>query len=78
MWRRGWVDWNEKTYYWQAQVFAEPSEFGIGGGRVSKLQIHERANRDSPLIYRWDRGPDIEKAPLELLQKVIKRCEKRR
>lgn len=41
--------------YW-AKCFEEPSEYGIKGGRISKLQIRI----DDRVICNYDRGWDIE------------------
>lgn len=50
-----------KKYIWEAKVYDEGSEFGINGGRVSKLSIRlENANGTHTTVCNYDRGWDIE------------------
>ena len=44
-----------KAHYW-VKHFEEPSEFGINGGRISKLQI----KMGGKTVVNYDRGWDIE------------------
>ena len=44
------------VHYW-CKHFDEPSEeYGIDGGRISKLMLKQ----DSTVVYNYDRGADIE------------------
>lgn len=44
------------VHYW-CKHFDEPSEeFGIDGGRISKLMLKQ----DGTVVYNYDRGADIE------------------
>lgn len=57
MWKKGTVLINGETYKYCAKVFGEPSEdYGIEGGRISKLEIRLG---DFPVV-NYDRGWDIE------------------
>ena len=48
----------EIFHYWMKQ-YEEGSEYGINGGRISKLMI-KRSGRE---VYNYDRGEDI--APID-------------
>jgi len=53
MWTKG----SYKGYTFQVKHYDEPSaEFGLNGGRISKLWIAD-ANRRT--VYNYDRGEDI-------------------
>lgn len=69
MWKQGTTD----GHYWQAKVFAEPSQYGIGGGRVSKLSI---CNADKVCVYYYDRGLDFDNAAVGVLSAVLEAATK--
>jgi len=47
-------------YLFEAKVFAEPSSYGLYGGRMSKLSIYKGNERNwNNLIYNYDRGLDF-------------------
>ena len=48
----------EGGYEWQAKVYEKPSEFGINGGRVSKLFIRPVGLGWQPALISYDRGWD--------------------
>ena len=50
----------EGGYEWQAKVYEKPSEFGINGGRVSKLFIRPVGLGWQPALISYDRGWDID------------------
>lgn len=53
IWKFGRVD----DYKFEAMVFEEPSEeFGINGGRISKLFLK---NKEGELVGSYERRPDI-------------------
>ena len=52
MWSQG----TENGYTYWVKYHEEGSEFGINGGRISKLQI----NRDGRTVVSYERGWDIE------------------
>ena len=59
MWKKGSIQINDETFTYCAKVYGEPSEdYGIEGGRISKLEIRLG---DFP-VARYDRGWDIEPA----------------
>ncbi len=45
-----------KIAHYSAKVYEEGSEFGINGGRISKLEI----KIDGKTVLNYDRGLDIE------------------
>jgi hypothetical protein len=57
MWHKGSIKIKSQTFTYSAKVYGEPSEdYGIEGGRISKLEIRLG---DFP-VARYDRGWDIE------------------
>ena len=52
MWSQG----TEHGYTYWVKHYEEGSEFGINGGRISKLQI----TRDGQTVVSYERGWDIE------------------
>ena len=61
MWRYGYTA-NGAEYF--AKVYEEGSRYGIGGGRISKLEI--RVQDD--VVYRYDRGDDVPAVTQEALE----------
>ena len=55
MWREGTVSVNGEIFHYWLKQYEEGSEFGINGGRISKLTI-KRSGRE---VYNYDRGEDI-------------------
>jgi hypothetical protein len=57
MWKKGSIKIENQIFTYCAKVYGEPSEeYGIEGGRISKLEIRLG---DFP-VARYDRGWDIE------------------
>jgi hypothetical protein len=57
MWKKGSIKIENQTFTYCAKVYGEPSEdYGIEGGKISKLEIRLG---DFP-VARYDRGWDIE------------------
>ena len=56
LWREGALKVYSSNYHYWAKVYDEGSEWGIDGGRVSKLMI----KRDGEIVCNYDRGWDIE------------------
>ena len=56
MWKEGTVRVNGEIFHYWMKQYEEGSEFGINGGRISKLTI-KRSGRE---VYNYDRGEDIE------------------
>lgn len=59
MWEEGTVSVNGEIFHYWMKQYEEGSEFGINGGRISKLTI-KRSGRE---VYNYDRGEDI--APID-------------
>lgn len=59
MWKEGTVSVNGEIFHYWLKQYEEDSEFGINGGRISKLTI-KRGGRE---VYNYDRGEDI--APID-------------
>ena len=55
MWREGTIIINKKGYRYWVKHFDEGSQFGIDGGRISKLMI----KIDGETVCNYDRGWDI-------------------
>ena len=77
----GWVEAVVEGRWVQAKVFLEPSEYGINGGRVSKLCISKSEHRYEgrhffdQMCYNYDRGVDFDNAPAGLVDKIIAALE---
>ena len=67
LWKRGTVD----GFTYEAKVYDEGSEFGIDGGRISKLTVYTGCGVGA----NYDRGWDME--PLDVMSRtaVKKICE---
>jgi hypothetical protein len=51
------------TYHFQALVFAEPSQYGIDGGQVSKFYLLDKPRKKSGKeLAVYDRGWELEPA----------------
>lgn len=59
MWKEGTVRVKGEIFHYWMKQYEEGSEFGINGGRISKLTI-KRSGRE---VYNYDRGEDI--APID-------------
>ena len=42
--------------HYTAKVYDESGEFGINGGRISKLTL----TQNGKIVYNYDRGPDLD------------------
>ena len=62
----------EGGYEWQAKVYEKPSEFGINGGRVSKLFIRPVGLGWQPALISYDRGWDKRPETQDATVKVIR------
>ena len=56
MWGEGTVIIHKKGYRYWVKHFEEGSQFGIDGGRISKLMI----KRDGEIVCNYDRGWDVQ------------------
>ena len=58
MWTEGSLRIGTSVFHYWAKHFDEPSQFGIDGGRISKLML----KRNGEIVYNFDRGLDVEPA----------------
>ncbi len=59
MWREGSIKVEESIFHYWVKHYEEPSEdYGINGGRISKLML----KRNGKIVCNYDRGLDIEPA----------------
>ena len=57
MWAEGSIKIENSIFHYWVKHYEEPSEdYGIDGGRISKLML----KRNGEIAYDYDRGPDIE------------------
>ena len=57
-WTVGTVTWNGIIYDFNVKHFDEPSQYGIKGGRISKLWLRRQGDVEPRLNYDrgWERG----------------------
>ena len=59
MWSEGSIKIENSIFHYWVKHYEEPSEdYGINGGRISKLTL----KRDGKIVYNYDRELDIEPA----------------
>lgn len=58
-WTKGTATMNGKTYQFEIKHFDEPSDYGIDGGRISKLWIAPKPGDFRDTIVNYDRGWDV-------------------
>ena len=56
MWKEGSIKVNGEVFHYWMKQYDEGSEFGIDGGRISKLTL----KRNGTIVCNYDRGWDIE------------------
>ena len=56
MWKEGVILINHRGYHYWVKQYVEGSQYGIDGGRISKLTI----KRGGEIVCNYDRGWDIE------------------
>ncbi len=54
MWKEGSIKVHESVFHYWIKVFEEGSEFGIEGGKISKLML----KRDGQVVCNYERGWD--------------------
>jgi len=68
MWNKGSIKIENQTFTYSAKVYGEPSEdYGIEGGRISKLEIRLGGIPVARYDRGWDIEPETENAQLALL-----------
>jgi len=58
MWKEGSLKVHDSIFYYWMKQYDEGSEFGIDGGRISKLTL----KRNGGIVCNYDRGWDVEAA----------------
>jgi hypothetical protein len=58
MWKEGNLKIHDSIFHYWMKVYEEGSQFGIDGGRISKLIL----KRDGKVVCNYDRGWDLEPA----------------
>ncbi len=69
-----WVHTEIKGHRIIAKVFDEGSNFGVNGGRVSKLSIYKPGTTGggfSDMVYNYDRGFDFSEIDEKLLSEIL-------
>lgn len=61
-----WMEGNIREYFYCMKVFSNPSNMGINGGKISKLELW----KDGLLVVRYDRGWDKKPSTKELVNLV--------
>ena len=56
MWKEGSLKVHDSIFHYWMKQYDEGSEFGIDGGRISKLTL----KRNGAVVANYDRGWDIE------------------
>ena len=56
MWKEGRIKVYDSVFHYWMKQYDEGSQFGIDGGRISKLML----KRDGIIVCNYDRGWDIE------------------
>lgn len=54
MWKEGSIKVESAIYHYQVKVYDIPSQYGINGGRISKLSVR----LDGRTVINYDRGWD--------------------
>lgn len=70
MWTKGTEKINGQTYYYEVKHYEEPSEYGINGGRISKLYISSGDACTANYDRGWDRLP-ADEATAHIYNKLI-------
>ena len=58
MWKEGALKVYDSIIHYWMKVYDEPSEFGINGGKISKLML----KRSGRIVCNYDRGWDVKPA----------------
>jgi hypothetical protein len=55
MWKEGSIRVYGSIFHYWMKVYETGSEWGIDGGKISKLML----KRDGEIVYNYDRGEDV-------------------
>ena len=58
MWKEGALTVYDSIFLYWMKVYDAPSEFGINGGKISKLML----KRNGKIVCNYDRGWDVKPA----------------
>lgn len=61
MWKEGVIGIHGTPYHYWIKVYEEGSQYGIEGGKISKLML----KRDGKIVCNYDRGWDMRPADEE-------------
>lgn len=61
MWHEGTLKVYDSIFHYWMKVYDEPSQYGINGGKISKLML----KRNGKIVYNYDRGEDVKPADSE-------------
>lgn len=56
MWKEGTLKIHDSVFHYWMKQYGEGSQFGIDGGRISKLML----KRNGKIVCNYDRGWDVE------------------
>ena len=56
MWKEGSIKVNDSIFHYWMKQYDKGSQFGIDGGRISKLML----KRNGEIVVNYDRGWDVE------------------
>jgi hypothetical protein len=56
MWKKGSLRVHDSVFHYWMKQYGEGSQFGIEGGRISKLML----KRNGAIVCNYDRGWDVE------------------
>ena len=62
MWKESSIKVNGEVFHYWMKQYEEGSEWGIEGGRISKLML----KRDGKIVCNYDRGWDVEPAEYDM------------
>ena len=66
MWKEGAILVRGKVYHYEVKVYTYGSEYGIEGGKISKLLIREGGKEVASYDRGWDVEPTSEETELAL------------
>lgn len=69
--RTGWITVEIQGFRVEAKVYDEGSEFGVMGGRVSKLTIYKNGKE----LYNYDRGLEFNNLQAGFIEIVVAELE---
>ena len=73
MWKEGSIKIGNSIFHYWMKQYDEGSEWGIDGGRISKLML----KRDGEIVVNYDRGWDIKPsdADTQLVMEILLHSE---